>query len=95
MGNERLTRVPGSGLIALAVVAHQFWPFQTSLPEPALQLFSGVIPSAEQKDCSSWERDCCLHTIVYPCAIAALTQAARPRRQRKHHLKGIRISSFL
>lgn len=81
MGNERLTRVTGSGLIVLAVVAHQFWPFQTSLPEPALQLFSGVISSAGQKDRIFWERDCCLHTMVYPCAIAALTTKVRELKQ--------------
>ena len=81
MGNERLTRVPGSGLIALDVVAHQFWPFQTSLPETALQLFSGVISSAGLKDRSLWERDCCLHTMVYQCAIAALTTKLRELKQ--------------
>ena len=49
MGNKRLTRVTGSGLTVLAVVAHQFWPFQTSLVEPALQLFSGVILSVDKR----------------------------------------------
>lgn len=81
MGNEPLTRVTGSRLIVLAVVAHQFWLFQTSPPEPALLLFSGVISGAEQKDRSFRERDCCLHTMVYPCSIAALTTKLRNLKQ--------------